>query len=106
MPVDTGSARSQDLHASLRLPHSRMGSGGQGGAHGVAAHADAEDRRPLAERPQAHQHPGMGERAPRGADHGVEPDAGMPLLRREVLVGGDEGGESVQAGLRQQLVVA
>ena len=33
----------------------------------------------LAERPQAHQHPGMGERAPRGADHGVEAGAGSLL---------------------------
>ena len=30
----------------------------------------------LAERPQTHQHPGMSERAARGADHGVEADAG------------------------------
>ena len=30
----------------------------------------------------------------------------MPLLRGELLVGGDESGEPVQAGLRQQLVVA
>ena len=33
-------------------------------------------------------------------------DVGMPLLRAELLVGGDESGEPVQAGLRQQLVVA
>ena len=48
-------------------------------ARGVGAHADAEDRRPLAERPQADQQPGMGERAARGADHGVEPGAGRLL---------------------------
>ena len=33
-------------------------------------------------------------------------DVGMPLLRAELLVSGDESGEPVQAGLRQQLVVA
>ena len=37
---------------------------------------------------------------------GNDSDVGMPLLRREVLVGCDEDSESVQAGLRQQLIVA
>ena len=37
---------------------------------------------------------------------GNDSGARMPLLRREVLVGGDKGDESVHAGLRQQLVVA
>ena len=62
-------------------------------AGGIAAHADAEDRRPLAERPQAHQDTGMGERAPRGADHGVEPGAGG-LLRD--LFGGEHVAEPAE----------
>ena len=37
--------------------------------------------------------------------HGNDGDGGMALLRREALISGHEGGESVQIGLRQQLVV-
>ena len=64
-------------------------------ARGVAAHADAQDRRPLAQRPQAHQQPGMGERAPRGANHGVEADAESPGLVRD-LPGGRDVAEPAQ----------
>ena len=37
---------------------------------------------------------------------GNNSDVGLPLLCREVLVGGDERREPIQAGLRQQFVVA
>ena len=44
-------------------------------AAGRAPHADAVHRHPLAQRPHADQGSGVGERAARGADHRIEPDA-------------------------------
>ena len=60
-------------HRRERSRHPRHPGGLAGG---IAAHADAEHRHLLAQRPQAHQDTGMGERAPRGADYGIEPGAG------------------------------
>ncbi len=56
---------------------------------GVAPHADAVDRYRLVQRPQPDQEAGVGERAARGADHRVEPDAERPGLRRHLLSGQD-----------------
>ena len=56
---------------------------------GVTPHADAVDRYRLVQRPQPDQEAGVGERAARGADHRVEPDAERPGLRRHLLGGQD-----------------
>ena len=62
---------------------------------GVPPHADAVDRHRLAQRPQAHQNAGVGERAARGADHRVEPDTESRGLRHEFL-GGDDVAEPAE----------